>query len=100
MKILRRRRRLADLNIVFPRQLQKSLNPRARMLGPLTFISMGQQHHQSRRQIPFIFAGADELIDDHLRAIREITELRFPRDQRFWIIAAIAILETQDTRFR
>ena len=30
----------------------------------------------------FIFARGDELVDDDLRAIGEIAELRFPQDQR------------------
>ena len=58
VKILRGRGRLADLQIVFGRQLHKALDARARMLRALAFIPMRQQKHQAAWQIPFVFRGA------------------------------------------
>src|SRR5207302_487726 len=69
------------------------------MFRSLAFVAMGQKHHNASRQIPFIFTGADELVDDYLRAVRKITELRFPQYQRFRIVAAKAIFKTEAARF-
>ena len=43
---------------------------------------MRQQHRQARGLLPFVFAGGDILIDDRLRDVVEIAELRFPHHQR------------------
>src|SRR5204862_6590870 len=50
------------------------------------------------REIPFVFARADELVDDHLRAVGKIAKLRFPQYQRFGTVPAKAILETEAAR--
>ena len=44
----------------------------------LSLITMWQQHYKSIHPVPFLFAAADELVDDNLGTIGEITELRFP----------------------
>jgi hypothetical protein len=36
-----------------------------------------QQHHQAGEQAPLVFAGGKELVNDDLRAVGEIAELRF-----------------------
>ena len=99
MKILRRGGRLADLNVVARRQLQKSLDARARMLRPLPFVPVRQQQRHARQQAPLVFARRNELVDDDLRAVREIAELRFPQHQRLRIIAAESVFESQHRRF-
>jgi len=43
---------------------------------------MREQHHETAHLAPFRLSRSDELIDNHLRAIREIAELRFPQRQR------------------
>src|SRR5216684_2992874 len=82
MEILRRARRLAHLNVVFGGDLQEALDTRAGMLRSLTFEAMGKQKHYARRQVPFVLARANELVDDHLGSVGEISELRFPQHQR------------------
>ena len=52
VKILRRIRRLADLEIVPRRELQKAFDAGAGMLRPLAFIAVGQQQHHARRAVP------------------------------------------------
>ena len=95
MEILRRRRRLADLDIVARGKLQVALDTRARMFRPLPFVAVRQKHHDAREQVPFILARRDELIDDDLRAVREVAELRFPQHQRLGIIAAEPVFKSQ-----
>ena len=99
MKILRGGGRLADLNIVARRELQKSLDARAGMFRALAFVAVRQQQHDAGEQIPLVFARDDELVDDDLRAVGEIAELRFPQNQRFGIIAAEAVFEAEHGGF-
>src|SRR5712672_595098 len=70
------------------------------MFRSLAFIAVRQEHHDARRQIPLVFAGADELVDDDLRAVGEIAELGFPQNERFGIVATEAVFESEAARFR
>src|SRR5580704_1189509 len=100
MEILRGRRWLANLHIIFGCKLHETLNARAGMLRPLPLITVREQKGQPAWQIPFIFRSAQKLIDDPLRTIREISELRLPHNQRLGIVAAEAIFESHASRFR
>ena len=100
MKILRCIRRLANLKIISRRQLQKTLDACAGMLRALAFVTVRQEQNHAREQIPFVLAGADELIDHRLGDIDEVAELRLPEHQRLRIVAAVAVLEAQHTGFR
>src|ERR1700737_659775 len=78
VKILRGGGRLADLHVFFARELHETLDARAGMLRSLAFVAVWKKQDQAGGKIPFVYAGADELIDDDLRAVDEIAELRFP----------------------
>jgi hypothetical protein len=78
VEIIGRRRAIGDLHIVLGAQLQVALEPGRAVLRPLAFIAVGQEHHEAARAQPLGFAGGDELVDDRLRAVGEIAELRFP----------------------
>src|SRR6266852_4023864 len=95
VEILRGGRGLANLHVVFRGELHEALHACAGMLRPLAFVAVRQKHHETRRQVPFIFAGADELVDDDLRAVGKIAELRFPQNERFGIVAAETVFETE-----
>src|ERR1700722_19053144 len=100
MEILSRIRGLADLNIVASGQLQEALHTRARMFGALAFITVGQKKDKAGEQVPLIFSGADELIDDGLRDIGEVAKLGFPQDQSFGIVATVSVFKSHHPRFR
>src|SRR5215467_9598461 len=100
MEILRRRGRLADLYVFFSGELQEPLDARARVLRALALKAVRQKQDDARRQIPFVLARADELIDDHLRAVDEVAKLRLPQHQRFGIVPAEPVLEAETSRFR
>src|ERR1700756_3635258 len=100
MKILRRSRWLRDLKVIASSQLKESFYPRARMLGALAFITVRQEQHQPGKQVPLGFTGHYELINDGLRNIGEVAELRLPQHQHFREIAAVAIFKTQDSSLR
>jgi hypothetical protein len=50
--------------------------------GPWPFVAVRQQQHEAAHALPLLLAGGDELVDDDLRAVGEIAELRFPQRQR------------------
>src|SRR5947207_3159638 len=95
VKILGGRRDVADLDVVLRARLKKALEPRAGMLRPLSFITVRQQHHDAAGALPFRFGADDELIDDRLRAIREIAELRFPEAEHVRIIERVTVIESE-----
>ena len=99
MEDLCRSRRIDNLNVVFGRQLQKTFEPRARMLGACTFESVRQQHHQAAQPVPFVFGTDNELVDDHLSDIGEIAELSFPTDQSVGGIQTVSVFVTEHSRF-
>ena len=92
---LRRRRRHAHLHVVLGAQLQEALEARRRMLRALPFVAVRQEQHQAADAAPLGFAGADELVDDDLRAVGEVAELRFPDHERVGLGVAIAVLEAE-----
>src|SRR5579864_1766744 len=57
---------------------------------------MRQQHHETGEEIPLRFSGADELIDDRLRDVDEVSELRLPKNQRLGIVAAVSVFEPEN----
>ena len=68
--------------------------------GSLAFVAVRQKQDEAGGKTPLVFAGADELIDDDLRAVDEIAELRFPKDEAFGIVARETVFETEAGRFR
>src|SRR5713101_28450 len=97
VKILRGGRRLADLHVVFGGELHEALETGAGMFRALAFVAVWEKHDETRRQIPLVLAGADELVDDYLRAVGKIAELRFPEHKGFGVVAAEAVFETEAT---
>src|SRR6266850_6281348 len=69
------------------------------MFRALAFVAMREEHDETRRQIPLVLARADELVDDDLSAVGEITELRLPQDKGFGIVAAETVFESEAACF-
>ena len=82
VEVLRRGRGLADLHVVLGAELEVALDAGARVLRPLPLVAVRQQQHDAGEQVPLVLAGGDELVDDDLRAVGEVAELRLPADQR------------------
>src|SRR6266404_2114571 len=82
VKILSGSRGLANLHVVLGGELHEAFQAGAGMFRSLAFVAVRQEHYDAGRQIPFILAGADELVDDHLCPVRKIAELRFPQNER------------------
>src|SRR5258708_2025368 len=100
VEILGSIRGLDDLNVVFSRELDKALDTGTGMFRALAFVTVGQQQDEAGEKVPLGFAGADELIDDGLCHVDEVSELSFPEDERFGIVAAVAVFKSQDAGFR
>src|SRR4029453_505192 len=75
MEVLRRRRAVDDADVDIGRRLQEALGTRTRMLGSLAFVPVREQEHERRLQSPLGAARGHELVDDHLRAVDEVSVL-------------------------
>jgi len=53
-----------------------------------------QQNNKAALSNPLGLSAADELIEDALRVVSKVSELRLPTDQRVWITLRIAKFET------
>src|SRR5579871_913103 len=69
------------------------------MLRTLPLVAVRQEQNESSRKSPLVFAGAQELVDDDLRAVDEVAELRFPQDERLGIVAAESVFEAKTRGF-
>src|SRR2546426_8064118 len=56
---------------------------------------MRQEQREARRLPPLCEPGDDELVDDHLAAVREVAVLRLPQHQRLGRRGGIAVLESE-----
>jgi len=99
MEVLRRRRWINHLHVALGAEREESFQPGARVLGPLSFVSVRQEHDQSGVLTPLLLGAGDELIDDNLRAIDEVTELRFPHYERIRIGDGVPIFKSKDAVF-
>ena len=81
VEVVRRRARIEDPDVALGGQLQEPLEPRTRMLRATALITVGKEEGQSRRLSPLGEARDDELVDNDLRPIDEIAELRLPAHQ-------------------
>src|SRR5215216_103981 len=100
MEVLRRCCRVTNLQIVFRAKLEVSLETRARVFRSLSFVTMRQQHHHSRSLFPLVLRSRDVLVDNRLRAVTEITKLRFPQNERALVYDRVAVLKSQHAFFR
>src|SRR3546814_14124508 len=69
------------------------------MLRSLTFIAVRQEYRQTAKTPPLRLAGGNELVEQHLRAVREVAELCFPDHQRSRIGRRIAVFKTEQPFF-
>ena len=95
-----RGRRDANLHVLLSAKLQITFQTRGGVLRTLTFVAVRQQHHQTTHTAPFLLAGRDELVDNHLRTVGEVAELRFPDGQRARFCRGITVFKRQYRFFR
>ena len=100
VEVLGGRRAVRDLEVVLGAELQEALDARARVLRPLALVAVREQQHETAHALPLGVGGGDELVDDHLGAVREVAELRLPERQRRRVGEAVAVLEAEHRRPR
>ena len=93
VEVLRRRRAVRDADVLLRGELEEPLEPRARVLGAVPLVAVRQQEREPRRLAPLREAGGDELVDDDLRAVDEVAELRLPQHERLGRGRRVAVLE-------
>src|SRR5687768_6311008 len=69
------------------------------MFRPLPFVAVRQEADEARHAQPFALARRDELVEDDLRAIGEIAELRLPQSERVRLGKRIAVFEAEHGLF-
>src|SRR5437899_11188130 len=96
VEVLRRRGQVADLHVVLGAELEEALEARARVLGALALVAVREEQHEAAHALPLRLRAGEELVDDHLRAVDEVAELRLPDDQPPRVGEAHAELEAED----
>mmetsp|Transcript_3640 Transcript_3640/g.8461 ORF Transcript_3640/g.8461 Transcript_3640/m.8461 type:complete len:238 (+) Transcript_3640:347-1060(+) len=84
---------VGDVVLVVIAELQKTFNAAGGMLSSLTHVTVGQQHDDAGLLEPLVLASRDELISHHLCGVREIAELRLPKDKGSWVFVTVAKLK-------
>ncbi len=94
VEVLRRGRRSAT------RRLPSATSCRNRSMralecsGPAPSYPCGSKQREAGGLTPLRLPRSDELIDDDLRAVDEVAELRFPEHERFRFCDAVSVLES------
>src|SRR5213593_3770390 len=96
VEVLRRRGQVADLHVVLGAELEEALEARARVLGALALVAVREEEHEAAHALPLRLRAGEELVDDHLRAVDEVAELRLPDDQPARVGEAHAELKAED----
>ena len=100
VEVLRGGSGVDDAHVVLRAQHEEPLEPGRRVLGSLALEAVRQQQHQAAALAPLVFGGDDELVDDRLRAVGEVAELRFPAHQRVLVGDRVAVLEAERRELR
>ena len=99
MEVVGGRGQVAHRHVALGAELQIPLQPGRGMLRPLTLMAMRQQQRQAGHAQPLGLTAGEELVDDHLRAVGEVAELRFPQHQRVRVGQRVAVFEAQHAHF-
>ena len=73
---------------------KRSMRPGG-VLGPRALVAVREQQRQARRLAPLRQRRDDELVDDHLRGVDEVAELRLPEHERLGRLHRVAVLEAE-----
>ena len=89
-----------DADVALGREREEALLARARVLGAGALVAVRQQQREPRGLAPLGEPRDDELVDDHLRGVHEVAELRLPHHERLRRLDAVAVLEPERARLR
>ena len=94
MKVRRGRRRTRHGHVVLGAQLKVALDSGGRMVRSLALVAVRQQQYHAGALAPLLLCAGDELVDDDLGTVGEVTELSFPEHERVGPFDRVAVLET------
>ena len=63
------------------------------MIGSLPLVAVGQEHDDTGVLLPLLLGGGDELVDDGLRTLCEVTELSLPRHKSVLAFDGVPVFE-------
>jgi hypothetical protein len=95
MEVLGCGRGVRHADVLVRSALQEALEPGARVLRPVALVAVWEHQREPRRLPPLRAARDDELVDDYLRAVDEVPELRLPEDQCVGGGNGVAVLEPE-----
>ena len=95
MEVLRRRGRVDDADVLLGGELEEPLEARARVLRAVALVAVREEERQARGLAPLGEPRDEELVDDDLRAVDEVAELRLPEDERLRRRHRVAVLEAE-----
>ena len=93
VEVLRGRRAVHEPQVDVGGRLENALGSRARVLRALTLVPVRKQEDERGLQAPLGAAGGDELVEHHLRAVDEVSVLRFPDHEAIGFLDVVAELE-------
>ena len=76
---------IGHLHVVSGAQLEVALHAAAGVLAAHALIAVRQEERQAVGGVPFVLPGGEELVDDDLRPVVEVAELRLPDGQAFGV---------------
>ena len=68
------------------------------MLRALALIAVREEQDHAAHALPLRFGADNKLVDNGLRTVGKITELRLPQAEHLRIIEAVTVIETQHAR--
>ena len=93
VEVVRRCGRHRDRHRALRPQLQEAFDASRGVVGTLPLVAVRQQQYDVGQLSPLGFARADELVDDRLRSVDEVAELRLPQHQGVGISHGVAVFE-------
>lgn len=81
------------LSVVVVAHLQETHHAGTGVFGAEAVQAVGQQQSQTAVLVPLGFGTADEVVEDHLGTVEEVSELGFPEDEVVGVGETVAILE-------
>ena len=78
--------------------VEEAIETRVRVLGPLPLHAVRQQQDEAAHAVPLRLRRGQELVDDDLRGVHEVAELRLPDREPLGHVEAVAVLEAEHAR--
>ena len=99
VEVVRRRRAVGDLHVVLGAHLQEALEARGGVLRTLAFVAVRQEADEAGHAQPLALARRDELVEQDLRTVGEVAELRLPQRERVRLRQRVAVFEAEHRLF-